>query len=69
MHHLQLICNIIVTVSSKFRKTDVIPYLYFCRRLLTDNNRYETNCKSILIPSTIRSGQQHDNGRRKSKYR
>ena len=35
MHHLQLVCNIIVTVSSKFRKTDVIPYLYFCRRLLT----------------------------------
>lgn len=66
MHHLQLVCNIIVTVSSKFRKTDVIPYLYFCRRLLTDNNRYETNCKSILIPSTIRSGQQHDNGRRKA---
>ena len=23
MHHLQLVCNIIVTVSSKFRKTAV----------------------------------------------
>lgn len=29
MHHLQLVCNIIVTVSSKFRKTDVIPYYTF----------------------------------------
>lgn len=54
---LQLNCNIIVTGSSKSRKTDVTPYLYFCRKLLTDNNRYETNCKSILIPAPIRNGQ------------
>lgn len=40
---MQLNCNIIVTGSSKSRKTDVTPYLYFCRKLLTDNNRYETN--------------------------